>query len=94
MEWKEKKNPKRRKRKKMNKVSRKILPKILIGVPTYDGKNYCLPQFLENISKFTYPKERLAIYVADNSIDNKNALMINKKYSKYIYNLGLFLKSP
>ena len=58
----------------------KFVPKIMIGVPTYEGKNYCLPQFMDNISKFTYPRDRIEIFVADNSTSNENALMINKKY--------------
>ena len=62
------------------KLNKKLVPKVLIGIPTYDGKNYCLEAFLDNISKFTYPKSRLGIYIADNSMDNKNAKMINKKY--------------
>jgi hypothetical protein len=62
------------------KINKKLLPKVLIGIPTYDGKNYCLEAFLDNISKFTYPKSRLGIYIADNSKDNKNAIMISKKY--------------
>ena len=61
-------------------LEKKILPKVLIAIPTYDAKNYCLDAFLDNISKFTYPKDRIEIYIADNSKDNKNALMINKKY--------------
>ena len=58
----------------------KFVPKIMIGIPTYEGKNYCLSQFLDNISKFTYPRDRIELFIADNSKDNTNALMINKKY--------------
>ena len=58
----------------------KLVPKVMIGIPTYDEKNYCLPQFLDNISKFSYPKDRIELFIADNSKDNKNALMFNKKY--------------
>ena len=58
----------------------KLVPKVMIGIPTYDEKNYCLPQFIDNIRNFTYPKDRIELFVADNSKDNKNALMINKKY--------------
>ena len=57
----------------------KYAPKILIGVPTYEGKNYCLSQFLDNIKNFSYPKDRIEIFFADNSKDNTNALMLNKK---------------
>ena len=56
------------------------LPKILIAVPTYEGKNYCLDAFLKNVYNFTYPKDRLDIYIADNSKTNANAKMIKKKY--------------
>jgi cellulose synthase/poly-beta-1,6-N-acetylglucosamine synthase-like glycosyltransferase len=56
------------------------LPKILIAVPTYDAKNYCLDAFFQNISNFTYPKSNIDIYVADNSATNKNALFIRDKY--------------
>jgi GT2 family glycosyltransferase len=69
----------------MNKIKSKKLPKILIAIPTYDGKNYCLEAFLENINNFTYPKDRLQIYVADNSKDNTNALMLNRKYGLKVF---------
>ena len=59
----------------------KYAPKILIGVPTYEGKNYCLAQFLDNINNLSYPKDRIELFFADNSKDNTNALMINKKYN-------------
>ena len=61
------------------------LPKILIAIPTYEGKNYCLDEFLENISNFTYPKSRLDFYIADNSRTNENAKMINKKYGIKVF---------
>ena len=64
---------------------KKILPKVLIAVPTYEAKNYCLEAFLDNVSKFTYPKERIEIYFADNSKDNSNALMLNKKYGLKVF---------
>jgi GT2 family glycosyltransferase len=61
-------------------INKKLVPRVLIGIPTYEGKNYCLDAFIQNISKFTYPKSRLGIYIADNSKDNKNAIMISRKY--------------
>ena len=64
----------------MHKKRNKLVPKVMIGIPTYDEKNYCLPQFLDNIRKFSYPKDRIELFVADNSKDNKNALMLNNKY--------------
>jgi len=56
------------------------LPKVLICVPTYDAKNYCLDAFMDNVKNFTYPKSNIEIFVADNSRTNKNALMIRDKY--------------
>jgi len=61
------------------------LPKILIGIPTYEGKNYCLEEFLDNIRKFDYPKSKIDIYIADNSKTNENAKMINKKYGLKVF---------
>jgi len=63
----------------------KKLPKILIAIPTYEGKNYCLDAFLDNLNKFSYPKSRLEYYVADNSATNKNARMLNKKYGLKVF---------
>ena len=57
-----------------------VLPKILIGIPTYDAKNYCLDAFFENVFGFTYPKSNIEIFVADNSKTNKNALYIRDKF--------------
>ena len=53
----------------------KGLPKVLIAIPTYDSKNYCLHQFMDNVMNFTYPKSKVEIYVADNSKTNANALL-------------------
>lgn len=67
------------------KTKKRGLPKILIAIPTYEGKNYCLTEFLDNLSKFSYPKSRLDYYIADNSATNKNARMINKKYGIKVF---------
>jgi GT2 family glycosyltransferase len=56
------------------------LPKVLIAIPTYEAKNYCLDAFMQNIMNFTYPKSLIEIYVADNSATNENALYIRDKY--------------
>ena len=34
------------------KKTKKRLPKILIAIPTYDGKNYCIKEFLDNLKNF------------------------------------------
>ena len=64
----------------MQNPNKYVLPKILIGIPTYDAKNYCLDAFFQNISEFTFPKSNIEIFVADNSSTNKNALMIRDKF--------------
>lgn len=64
----------------MQNPNKYVLPKILIGIPTYEGKNYCLDAFMNNINNFTYPKSNIEIFVADNSSSNENALMIRDKY--------------
>jgi hypothetical protein len=64
----------------MQNPNKYVLPKILIGIPTYDAKNYCLDAFFQNISEFTFPKSNIEIFVADNSANNKNALLIRDKF--------------
>ena len=54
----------------MQNPNKYVLPKILIGIPTYEGKNYCLDAFMNNVNNFTYPKSNIEIFVADNSISN------------------------
>jgi len=56
------------------------LPKILVATPTYEGKNYCLPQFIDNVNNFTYPKSRFDFMIFDNSATPENAKMISKNY--------------
>jgi hypothetical protein len=56
------------------------LPKVLVATPTYEGKNYCLPQFIQNVANFTYPKSRFDFMIFDNSATPENAKMISKKY--------------
>ena len=56
------------------------LPKVLVATPTYEGKNYCLPQFINNVRNFTYPKSRFDFMIFDNSATPENAKMISKEY--------------
>jgi hypothetical protein len=56
------------------------VPKVLIATPTYEGKNYCLEQFIDNVKKFSYPQSRMDFMIFDNSAEPKNAKMINTKY--------------
>ena len=46
-------------------------PKILIGAPTADVKNYCVKEWVKNVKSFIYPYE-LDVFLADNSDDPKN----------------------
>jgi hypothetical protein len=64
----------------MAEKSKYKLPKILIAIPTYDAKNYCLDEFFANLKNFSYPKSNIEVFVADNSKTNKNALMIRDKF--------------
>jgi hypothetical protein len=61
------------------------IPKILVATPTYEGKNYCLPQFIDNVSKFTYPKSRWDFMIFDNSSSPNNAEYINKTYGVKVH---------
>lgn len=56
------------------------IPKVLIATPTYEGKNYCLPQFIDNVVNFTYPKAKCDFMIFDNSAKPDNAKMISEKY--------------
>ena len=56
------------------------MPKVLVATPTYEGKNYCLPQFINNVSNFTYPKQCFDFVIFDNSATNANAKYINKEF--------------
>lgn len=44
----------------------KKLPKILIGAPTADVKQYCAEEWIQNVREFIYP--RFDIFLADNSL--------------------------
>ena len=57
------------------------IPKVLIGTPTFDGKNYCLPEFISNVCAFTYPRKRCKFVIFDNSASNENALLIANKFN-------------
>ncbi|MEM4264041.1 MAG: glycosyltransferase family 2 protein [Candidatus Woesearchaeota archaeon] len=51
--------------------------KVLIGIPTYDGKDYCLDEFLDSLNKIDYPNKE--ILFIDNSDDPLHAEIIRKK---------------
>jgi cellulose synthase/poly-beta-1,6-N-acetylglucosamine synthase-like glycosyltransferase len=56
------------------------IPRVLIATPTYEGKNYCLEQFIANVNSFTYPRAKMDFVIFDNSATNANAKMINSKF--------------
>ena len=45
----------------------KKLPKILIGAPTADVKQYCAKDWIENVREFIYPN--FDVFLADNSLN-------------------------
>jgi cellulose synthase/poly-beta-1,6-N-acetylglucosamine synthase-like glycosyltransferase len=56
------------------------LPKVLVATPTYEGKNYCLKEFISNVASFTYPRSRFDFMIFDNSATPNNAKYINKEF--------------
>ena len=48
------------------------LPKVLICAPQHESKNYCWETWINNVKNFTYPKDRLEIFIADNSPTKDN----------------------
>ena len=59
-------------------MPKKKLPKILVGGPTFDGKNYCFEDWIENIKNFTY--SNFDVFLADNSDSSDNSKMYKEKY--------------
>lgn len=55
-------------------------PKILVGAPTADVKNYCAEDWVENVKRFLYPTE-VDVFLADNSESKGN--------EKYLTSLGV-----
>ena len=55
-------------------------PKILVGGPTADVKNYCAEDWVENVKKFIYPMD-VDVFLADNSEKAGN--------EKYLQSLGV-----
>lgn len=57
------------------------LPKVLIFTPIYEGKDYCLDEWLENIKNINYPNKRHI--VIDNSKTTRYFKKLKKKLPKY-----------
>lgn len=58
-------------------------PKILIGFPTSDKKDYCVDEFIQQIKSFTYPL--YDIFVVDNSKDSKHVRKFWKEGIKAVH---------
>jgi len=58
-------------------------PKVLIGFPTSDKKDYCVDEFIQQIKSFTYPL--YDIFVVDNSKDSKHVRKFWKEGIKAIH---------
>lgn len=50
--------------------------KVLIGTPHYEGKNYCLENYVRMVKSLNYPNYE--VLVVDNSKDRKNTKLIKK----------------
>ena len=53
-------------------------PKILIAAPQADVKNYCFVDWLLNVKRFSYPQDRIEIFLADNSDTEDNTIRLNE----------------
>lgn len=60
-----------------------MLPKVLVGCPTYDGMEYCLEKYASVVKKLNYPN--YDILLVDNSKDNKYAEKIKKLGIKVVH---------
>lgn len=56
-------------------------PKILITAPQHESKMYAFDAWFSNIKNFTYPKDKIEIFLADNSKTDKN--------TKYLISKGI-----
>lgn len=56
-------------------------PKILIGAPTSQTKDYCWLEFICNLKSIDYPADRMHIMMVDNSSNNF--------YAKYLKGFGI-----
>tara|TARA_R110000744_G_scaffold104534_4_gene200157 strand:+ start:3572 stop:4279 length:708 start_codon:yes stop_codon:yes gene_type:complete len=51
-------------------------PKILVAAPQSDIKNYCFLDWFLNVKKFNYPKDRIDVFLADNSDSEENSKLM------------------
>jgi predicted peroxiredoxin len=51
-------------------------PAVLISAPTFDGKNYCQWDWIEQLSQLTYPNFK--VFLSDNSVTDEFSKKINE----------------
>jgi len=68
------------------------LPKVLIGIPTYFGKDYCLDEFLASLQKIDYANKD--VLFVDNSDDPAHAEVLRAKgfFVEYCKAVGFYEK--
>ncbi len=57
------------------------LPKVLVGIVTYEGKDYCWDLFFNNLLNLEYPN--LEFLIVDNSSSSKYYKELSKRVKKY-----------
>ncbi len=69
-----------------------MLPKVLVGIPTYGGKDYCLDLFITSLKAIEYPNKD--VLFVDNSDDPAHAGVIRAKgfTVEYIKAVGFYEK--
>ena len=55
-------------------------PRILVGIVTYDGKDYIFDRCLEAVKQFNYPKHLYDVLVVDNSKGNNYARKLRRRH--------------
>ena len=63
-----------------------VMPRVLICCPQHESKNYVWDKWISNVNNFTYPKDRLEVFIADNSKTNKNCEFLKKQGIKSVHN--------
>lgn len=63
----------------MEEIKEIEFPKVLICSPQHESKMYAFNHWLNNVSNFTYPKDRFDVLLADNSLTDNNVNYIKSK---------------
>ena len=62
-------------------------PRILVGITTYEGKDYILDRCMNNILGQDYPKSKFDVVVVDNSKDWNYFLKLKRRGYKNLYHV-------